>query len=512
MTMAIELKRMGVSNFTILEKAGEVGGTWRDNIYPGCASDVAIHFYCLSTDLRSDWTHSHAFQPAIQEYWLQVARKYDLYSHIIFNRKVVSAQWDIRTQKYDMVTEDLDGTLIPLAATIIVSATGLLEIPRFPDIPGISSFQGDSFHSARWNYDISLVGKRVAVIGSGASATQFVPIISEDPTVQVKQFCRSPSWILPPVRREYSPAQKWLFKYMPLYLRTYRNLVYLWNEMLYFAIFENQTLSPYVQKSVKGYMAKSTPAQYVDHLIPSDPNHKLGCKRLLYDTNYLTSLARPNLSLVYAPIESIGAEGILTKEGPQVADVIIYATGYITDDYPINIRGTEKTVSEYYRAHFGPTAYRGTCIPTFPNFFTLSGANTATGHTSVLFAEEVQVQYILQLIKPVLAGDILSMEVTAEAADTYNRDIQNRLSGCVWSNCVSWYKTGNTGKIHALFPGYMTLFWWWTRRPNWSHYKVVTVGRWEPRHPFRGAIGAALWGGAGMGLAGVAYLAWLGFI
>ncbi|KAJ7029749.1 hypothetical protein C8F04DRAFT_1043117 [Mycena alexandri] len=477
MTMAIELKRIGFSNFTIIEKGAEFGGTWRDSIYPGCSSDVPIHVYSLSTDLKFDWTHSLEFQPAIQEYWLQLARKYGLYPNIIFNRKVVSAQWDVPTQKYDVITQDLGGFLIPMSAAILISAIGILEIPRFPVIPGISSFRGDSFHSSRWNHDISLAGKRVAVIGSGASATQFVPIVSEDPTVQITQFCRSPSWILPPARRQYSLVEKWLLRHVPFYLRTFRNCNYFWTEMIYLGVFGNKFLALCIQKYVRWYMTKNTPAEYVDQVIPSDPNHKLGCKRLLYDTNYLASLARPNMSLVRDRIEYIGEQGVFTQKGLQAVDIIIYATGYITDDYPINIKGTEQTVSEYYHAHSGPTAYLGTTVPTFPNFFTIAGPNTATGHTSLLFAEEVQVQYIMQMIKPVLAGHISSLEVTDEATEKYNHHIQNRLGGFAWSKCSSWYKTGDNGKVHGLFPGSMSLFWWWLRRPNWSHYKVIPVGR-----------------------------------
>ncbi|KAJ7334912.1 hypothetical protein DFH08DRAFT_879622 [Mycena albidolilacea] len=263
-----------------------------------------------------------------------------------------------------------------------------------------------------------------------------------------------------------------------------------------------------VERQVKAYMTEVTPAEYRDRLIPSDSSHKVGCKRVIFDTNYLGSLSRPNMSLVWDPIESIVEDGILAKEGSTAFDVIIYSTGYITDDYPVHVKGIDQTVAEYYRAHGGPTAYVGTTLPGFPNFFTISGANTATGHTSLLFAHEVQIQYILQMIKPVLAGDILSMEVTAEATDTYNRDIQRRLSGFIWSKCFSWYRTGNTGKIHGLFPGPMSLFWWWLRKPNWTHYKVLAVGEWKPKRSiYRRLPGAVL---LGVGVAGVAYLGWTG--
>ncbi|KAJ6500897.1 hypothetical protein C8R45DRAFT_1210584 [Mycena sanguinolenta] len=505
MAMAIELKRIGFTNFTIIEKASEVGGTWRDNKYPGCASDTAIHLYSLSSDLNPDWLHSVAFQPAIQEYWLRLASKYELYSNIIFNRKVVSAQWDMRTQKYDIITEESDGTLIPLTAAILVSAPGLLERPKFPDIPGISDFRGESFHSARWDSSISLSGKRVAIIGSSASATQIVPLISKDPSVSVTQFCRSRSWILPPIRREYSTLQRWLLRHIPFYLRAFRCSHFLWNEYLYWTIFASHTRNQSFQRDVKAYMMKATPAEYVDQVIPSDPNQKVGCKRVVFDTDYLPSLARPNMSIVWDPIESITEDGIRTKSGSTSFDVIIYSTGYMTDDYPVHVKGIHQTVNEYYQARGGPTAYLGTTLPGFPNFFAICGPNTATGYTSLLFAVEVQIQYIVRMIKPVISGEISSMEVTPEATDAYNRDIQKRLSGFIWSKCFSWYRTGNTGKIHGLFPGSMNLYWWWMRNPNWAHYKVVTAGHWKPKNSIHTRLGAVF---LGVGVVGVAYLGW----
>ncbi|KAF7359010.1 hypothetical protein MSAN_01241700 [Mycena sanguinolenta] len=459
MAMAIELKRIGFTNFTIIEKASGVGGTWRDNKYPGCASDSAIHLYSLSSDLNPDWLHSVAFQPAIQEYWLQLASKYDLYSSIIFNRRVVSAQWDMHTQKYDIITEELDGTLIPLTAAILISAAGLLERPKFPDIPGISNFQGDSFHSGRWDSSISLAGKRVAIIGSGPSAQEHI--------LNILGLAQS--------------------------------------EYLYFTAFASRTGNQSIERDVKAYMINATPPEYVGQVIPSDPDHKVGCKRVVFDTDYLPSLARPNMSIVWDPIESITEDGLRTKEGSAIFDVIIYTTRYMTDDYPIHVKGVHQTVNEYYQAHGGPTAYLGTTLPGFPNFFLIAGPNTATGYTSLLFAIEVQVQYVVRMIKPVIASEVSSMEVTSEAADEYNRDIQTRLSGFVWSKCFSWYRTGNTGKIHGLFPGSMILYWWWMRNPKWAHYKVVTTGHWKPKDSIHRRLGAVL---LGVGVVSVAYLGW----
>ncbi|KAJ7061553.1 hypothetical protein C8F01DRAFT_1369071, partial [Mycena amicta] len=494
LTMAIELKRKGHNNFTIIEKASDVGGTWRDNIYPGCASDVAIHMYSLSTELNPDWTHTHAFQPTIHEYWRGLFAKHALAPHTLFNRTVISASWDDLSQTYTIETvEAFTGIgCPPITAAVLVSAVGLLEIPRFPEINGRERFKGESFHSARWEYEIDLKGKSVAVIGSAASATQFVPRISEDPSVQVTQYCRSPSWIFPPIRAEYSSLHKFLLRHVPFWLRIYRNLHFLWTEFLYFAVFSTKFTNGLLQAYVHWYIRKVTPPEYVDQVTPHDPNMRLGCKRIVYDTNYLPSLGRPNMSLCWDPIERITEEGIVTANGLQKHDVIIYATGYITDTYSIPIHGTSGlTVEEYFKEHGGPTAYLGTAVPGFPNFFTLAGANTATGHTSLLYAMEVQIAYILKLLAPVFSGTVLSVEPTAAATDAYNRKLQARLSTFIWAKCTSWYRTGNTGKIHGLFPGSMTLFWWWLRRPKWANYKVVQAGgvrgeegKWAPSKPW----------------------------
>ncbi|KAF7307958.1 hypothetical protein MKEN_01157000 [Mycena kentingensis (nom. inval.)] len=519
----------------------------QDNIYPGCSSDVAIHMYSLSSALSPDWTHTHAFQPEIHAYWLAIAQKYDLYANVLFNREVVSARWDPLAQAYtvESVELELEGTGVrtecaPITATVLVSALGMLEIPRFPEsIPGWATFAGPSFHSARWDYSVGLQGKRVAVIGSGASATQYVPLLASDPSIDVTQYVRSPFWILPPVRAEYSATHRWLLRNIPGWLRMYRCLHFLWTELLYLVIFSNRFTNGLLEAKVRSYVRKTAPAEYADQILPPKPdsdNYRLGCRRLVYDTSYLSSLALPNMHMERDHIEAITPRGIVTKnKGLKEVDVLIFGTGYVTDSYSIPITGTSgKTVKEYFNEQGGPTAYLGTAIPGFPNFFMLfvhvylliklsnAGPNTATGHTSVLFATECQVAYILRLLDPLFSGALLSLEPTPAATDKYNRAIQRRLQGFVWSGkgCGSWYRAGGTkageegkegGKIHGLFPGSMSLYWWWMRRPVWRDFKVVAVGGWKPESPFGGALGwcgaGAMVIGAGLGL-GALFASW----
>ncbi|KAJ7023565.1 hypothetical protein C8F04DRAFT_1213255 [Mycena alexandri] len=438
LTMAIKLKRMGFSDFTVIEAANEIGGTWR-----GCSSDVAIHLYSLSSDLCPDWMHSHALQPDILQYWLQLTAKYGLDRNISLDHKVVSAEWN--GGGYDILAETGDGTRIPLTAKVLVSAVGRLGVPRFPDIPGVAEFRGVSFHSARWDTSVSLAGKRVAVVGNGPSATQFVPIISQDPSVQVTQYCRSPRWLAPPALSQYSAAQRWLFRHSPCYLRAFRSFQFFWKTDH--------------EKYLTRYMKRVVPLEYWEEAIPSGPNLSL-CPD--HEQNRFF--------------------------------VLLTSTGSEQDDYFISIKGNAgQCVAEYYVAQGGPTAYLGTTLPGFANLFFISGGNTATGSSSVLLAVEIQTEYIIQLIQPILDGNISSLEVTVGATEAYNRYLQVKLTGFVWSKCSSWYRTGGDGKVYATFPGPMTLFWCWLRRPNWDHYTFHSATGWKPQRSVLGGIIPTCW-------------------
>ncbi|KAF9004036.1 hypothetical protein BDQ17DRAFT_472624 [Cyathus striatus] len=464
----------GLFNFTIYEKAGDIGGTWRDNVYPGCSSDVAMYFYSLSTDLKPQWSSSFGYQPEILAYLKELADKYSLTSHIVVNCRVVSAVWDHSSQLYRITTEDLPlGKRRVRTAQIVVSAIGVLEIPKLPDIPGITKFQGPIFHSARWNTSIDLRGKRVAVIGNGASATQFVPAISELPGIKVTQFCRTPNWYLPPVHLPISSWMRWIFERSAFAMRVYRFCLYLRTEMSYILVFGNEVLRQFATKWVRNYMARLAPKRYHDRIFPTYP---LGCKRVLFDTGYMPALHRPSLELNFDGISSIDESAIITVKGERLPfDTIITGTGFVVHKYPIEIRGkTGLSVQEYYDSAGGPTAYLGTSIPGFPNFYMISGPNTVTGHISLLFIEEIQkINYIIQMIKPVLEGKVSSFEVTTHACESYNEKIQAKLSRSVFIHCVSWYRLGGTGRVTSMFPGPGMLFWWWLRRPRWEHYTTI---------------------------------------
>ncbi|CAL1708297.1 unnamed protein product [Somion occarium] len=498
---AIALRRqLKHDNFTIYELGNEVGGTWRANTYPGCASDVHTHWYSLSTDLNPNWPQSHVFQPDLKQYWQDLAHKYRLYDHIVFNSKVVSAEWVPKTQVYRVEVESVDGKRLVEYGRILVAGTGILNTPNYPtELSGVKKFKGDWFHSANWNHSVDLRSKRVAVIGNGCSAAQFLPIIAEEPTTQIVQFWRTPMWFLPKWRDTYSPLMQWVFTNIPLTLRWYRNFLMFRQEMLYMTVIRggpNTWLRNRFMKGLTKYLKENAPEKYHDVLTP---NYPFGCKRLILDTGYYESLHRPNVELNNDGIVEVNETGILTKKGETIPlDVIILGTGFLANDLPFHVRGSDgRSVHEYYKQQGGPTAYYGTMTPGFPNFFILSGPNTATGHGSVIFTEEVQINYMIKVIKPILSDLATAFEPTDAASDSYNAWVQSKLGKSVWNACTSWYRAEEgKGKITGIFPGTFVKFWWTLREPVWGDFKVSDGTRWKRRRAIGKVVKTVLGAGA----------------
>ncbi|KAG0701963.1 hypothetical protein DFH29DRAFT_531609 [Suillus ampliporus] len=479
LSQAIALKtKLGFHNFTIYEKGSEVGGVWRANTYPGCSSDIEVHWYSLSSDLYPYWNKSHALQPEIQAYWIKLSKKYDLYPHIAFNTRVFSAEWDDAKQQYTLVAEDVfSGKRTTSMAHVVISAVGILENPRIPyEIPGVRKFQGTSFHSAQWPGSIDLQNKRVAVIGNASSGAQFVPSISEDPSVEVINFIRTPNWFSTVPHIPYSDTEKWIFANIPLAMRLHRAWIMFW--------FDFRSPVPPSDKALKKrremmtkYILDNTPSKYHAHMIPDYPP---GCKRTVANSGFLESLHRPNLTLNFDGIAEIVESGIVTNTGEMLPfDIIIYATGFIGEQYQMHVRGLNGvTIQGYYDTHGGPTAYLGTSIPDIPNFYLLCGPNSIATPASTMFVEEVQIAYNLQLIEPVLTGSASSFTVKASPTDAYNAKLQERTSRSVFMQCHS-VRTNGTGKVFLFFPWAATVLWWWLRRPNWDHYVAVGAEKWE---------------------------------
>ncbi|KXN92229.1 4-hydroxyacetophenone monooxygenase, partial [Leucoagaricus sp. SymC.cos] len=484
---AIQLKRqLGYKNFTIYERASAVGGTWR-----GCGSDVPGHWYSLSAELNPDWDTYYVGQPTLQAYWEGLWKKHDLQAHTKLSTSVQIAEWDKEKMNYRIIIKDeKTGKEELVQAEIMISAIGGFFEPLFPkELEGqIEKFKGVVWHSARWRHDVDLKGKRVGVIGNGCSAAQFIPEISQDPSVEVINFCRTPQWFIPRVNIKYPAAIKWIFRYLPGVMRMYRAIIMAKSDIgalifrkdngfLINAAKKRMTSSSMI-KTMSSYIRHTAPKEYVDKLIPS---YSPGCKRIIVDPDYLKSLHRPNVSLSYDGIGEIVEEGIKLKTGEVVPlDIIIFGTGYSLVTKSPQVKGSKgQTMNEYFEEQGGATAYLGSSMPGFPNLYMLLGPNVATGHASVIFSQEAQIGLALQLMKPVLEGKAKYFEITSEATDKYNEWLQRRLQSSVWTDCTSYYRSDRKrGKIVATFPGPVSLFWWLSRKPVWERYKAVGAEAW----------------------------------
>ncbi|PFH54195.1 hypothetical protein AMATHDRAFT_478 [Amanita thiersii Skay4041] len=499
---AIALRRqLQFENFIIYEKADDVGGTWRDNTYPGCGSDVPGHWYSLSTDLNPYWSTYYISQPEIQAYWVELWHKYGLKSRTKLGHAVRSAEWDTRRQLYKIQVEKVaTGEVFETEAEVMFYAIGGFMSPVYPkDVAGVEVFHGDAWHSARWNHNVDLKGKRVGVIGNGCSAAQFVPEIAAEPSISVVNFVRTPQWYVPRENFKYPRWLQWVFAHVPFVMRCYRNLIMARSDLM-FLIFRksNKRILALTRRMFAAYIKKVAPKDQLEKLIPT---YSPGCKRIIVDPGYLKCLHQPNVNLRWEGIDSIVEEGIKLKTGEIVPlDVIIFGTGYSLEPADITIRGRKgKTMREYDNEHGGAAAYAGSCRPGFPNLFTLLGPNVASGHASVIFSEEAQVKkrsgqirdvlltvalqinHALQLIKPILDGQAKSFEVKEDVCDEYDGWVQKRLKTSVWMECNSYYQVGgnNETKNVATFPGPVSLFWWLIRTPDWSKFDGVGKEEWE---------------------------------
>ncbi|KAF9018395.1 FAD/NAD(P)-binding domain-containing protein [Hymenopellis radicata] len=472
MGIALRKQLPNFENITIYEVASEIGGTWRSNMYPGCASDTEINLYTHSSELRYDWKGSHGTQREIQAYWSELVKKYDLGPHLVLDTRVVAAHWDSEREGYVVTTERTsNGERQKSFAKVVVTATGVLgEALHFPDIPGINSFKGTSFHSARWDHSLDLRNKTVGVIGSGPSAAQFIPSISSDPSVEVMQFCRSRNWYLPCGVEQFGRFRRFVYKHVPLGTRLARLCLWFkWECMFFWPICATRFLHPILNKRVENYLRRMTPERYHDQMIPK---YTIGAKRLIHDIGYLSALHRPNVKLNWDGISSIHEKGILTRACDDIhLDVLIFATGYVVNDIFIDVRGPSgRTVKEYYDAQDGPYAYRGVAVPEFPNFFMVSGPNSVNSSTPLVFFNEVHANYLMNLIKPIISKDVSFFSPTHVATDAFNARMQARLATTVFGDESSWLKKDGNGRLTGATPYSASYTWWMMRKVNWSDW------------------------------------------
>ncbi len=449
---AIRLKQQGTENFIIFERAGDVGGTWRDNTYPGCACDVESHLYSFSFAPNPDWTHSFSLQPEIWSYLKRCARDFGVLPHIRFQHEVRECIWDESAQHWRIETSQGNYT-----ASVLVLAAGALSTPVVPRLPGMESFQGKCFHSARWEHDYDLTGRRVAVVGTGASAVQFVPEIQPQ-VAKLHLFQRTPPWIIPRHDRRLSEHEHRLFRRFPASQRAARASIYLFRELFLLA-FRHFRVAGQVERIARRHLKRSVP----DPLLRAKllPDYSIGCKRILISNNYLPSLTRPNVELVTEGIAEVRAHSIVDRNGVErPVDAIIFGTGFRATDPPLarHVRGREgRTLSEVWAG--SPQAHVGTTVAGFPNMFILLGPNTGLGHNSVVYMIEAQIEHFLAALGHLRRSGATVIEPRPEAQTAFVAEVEKRMEGTVWvaGRCKSWY-LDSTGRNSTLWPDYSWRF------------------------------------------------------
>jgi cation diffusion facilitator CzcD-associated flavoprotein CzcO len=446
--LAIQLKRHGVEDFVVLERAAEVGGTWRDNTYPGCACDVPSHLYSFSFAPNPEWSHHFAPQPEIWQYLRWCVARFDLGPYIRYGCEVRAAAWDEEASRWCLTTSQG-----PLTADVLALGQGPLSEPSLPDIPGLDRFPGTLFHSARWDAAHDLTGERVAVIGTGASAIQLVPHIQ--PRVdRLFLFQRTPPWIIPRQDRPIAGWRRALFRRVPLAQRLARYGIYWQRELGALALVYRPQLVRAAQKQSLRHLT----SQVADPELRAKltPRYTMGCKRILLSDDFYPALTRPTVEVVAERIREVRGSTIVTADGAErEVDTVIVATGFHVTDAPIaaRVRGREgRTLADVWRD--GPRAYLGATVAGFPNLFLLIGPNTGLGHTSMVFMIESHLAYILDCLRLMEAQGVQAFEVRPEAQAAFNEEIDRRMRGTVWtSGCMSWYLDAG-GRNATLWPGF----------------------------------------------------------
>lgn len=468
---AIKLTQAGKRDFLVLERGSEVGGTWRDNTYPGAACDVPSHLYSYSFALNPEWTRSFSTQPEIQKYISSVAHRYNVLDKHVFGCDVRSAHWNTATSRWDVHTSKGD-----FEAKIVVSAIGALCEPSLPDIKGIEDFQGEIFHSAQWNHDADLTGKRVAVIGTGASAIQIVPQLAKTVS-KLDVYQRTAPWVLPRADREYTTAEHLAFKYLPGFQRLCRAGIYWMRETQVVGLAKAPVFMKPLQFTAQLQLRRQIKDKDLRKKVT--PNFQIGCKRMLISNNYYPALAQANTELVTDGIAEVTANSVVDRSGTtREVDAIVIATGFHVTDSPTfaGIFGKDgRSAADVFDAS-GQQGYKGSAIANFPNMFFLVGPNTGLGHTSMVFMIESQINYLVDALETIDRHGIGTVEVRQDAQDQYNRELQAKLSRSVWNNggCASWYldKHGNNT---TLWPGFTFEFRSMLRKFDLAAYRSVAT-------------------------------------
>lgn len=464
--MAIALKKAGRNNFLILEKAADIGGTWRDNHYPGAACDVPSHMYSYSFERNPNWSRMYSGQAEILAYIKHCARKYHLLPHFRGSCEVLELRWDNANDLWHVHTAVGEH----LTARVVVSGIGALSRPAIPKVPGLDTATVPTWHSARWNHDIDLTGKRVAVIGTGASAIQFVPEIA--PKVKaLTVFMRTPPWIIPKPDGPIHKSIQTVLKYVPGAQSVFRNGIY-WQAETFALGFINPRFMGFIKRLALSYLDKSIKDPELKRRMT--PDYTPGCKRVLFSNNYFKAIIRSNVQ-VWGGVQEVRGNQVIDADGRAVeVDAVILGTGFDTLDPfgPLKVYNSEGVeIREALEGRF--MNYKGIAIEKMPNYFMLLGPNTGLGHNSIIFMIEAQINYVMQALALMDRRRATRMEVRHEAVQAFMGKISASLKKMVWNagGCKSWY-LNEKGENFTIWPGFTWRYWMETRRLVTRDYEL----------------------------------------
>jgi cation diffusion facilitator CzcD-associated flavoprotein CzcO len=467
---AIQLKRAGIHDLVLLDRGATVGGTWRDNTYPGAACDVPSHVYSFSFAPNPDWTRSFSSQPEIQAYLERTARDLGVLRHVRLRHTVTGARWDPAAARW-LVTTDR-GT--SFSARYLIAAPGPLSEPVTPPIPGLEDFPGRVFHSARWDHDHPLRGERVAIVGTGASAIQFAPHVQRE-AAHLTIFQRTPAWIVPRADRELTRLERWLFRRLPITQRLARTVDYWVREGYVLGLALDTRLLKLAERGALRHLERQVDDPELRRKLT--PDYTLGCKRVLISNDFYPTLNEPNVDLVAAGVREIRGSTMLATDGTEAeVDTIVLGTGFEVTRPPIAqvIHGRHGTLAEAWSG--GMRAYRGAQVHGFPNLFLLVGPNTGLGHNSIVFMAEAQIRYLVDALRTLEAAAVPAVDVRPEAQQRWDDAVQRDLVGTVWSDggCSSWYLDAS-GRNSTLWPRFT-----WQFRRRTGRFDLADQQRIDP--------------------------------
>lgn len=464
---ALRLKRSSRDSFVIFERAEEIGGTWRDNTYPGCACDVASPLYSFAQEPNPDWSRLFSSQPEILAYMKEVVKKNGLEKHIRYNTDIVEARFQKNNGSWVVKDRHNSTTVVQ----VLIAGTGPLNRPSFPSFAGLETFGGRSFHTANWDNSVDLTGKKVAVIGTGASAVQIIPAIA--PIVQHQVvFQRTPAYVTPRKDRAISEKTKKRFRRFTFLLKLHRESIYWLNEIVGMGFIGNNVINHIMRRVAVGRITRHVADPVIRRKLT--PHYKIGCKRILISNEYYKTFNRDNVTLVTEPIETFTPEGIIAGGKQYTFDAVVFATGFVAADIELYVKiigvDGENLIDRWKNT--GAEAYLGTTVTGYPNLCFILGPNTGLGSNSVVHMMESQMNYIMQYIKFLEKSEGGFLDLKPAVQEAYNKKLQKQFNGTVWSSgCKSWY-INRTGKNTTIFPRLATTFRRLTKNFDPSVYRL----------------------------------------